>query len=69
MKSTFEATKPNEIEFSLTVTMTLKEWVNLKAQMSKDWPSWKLSAAISDMVLEATRTFRPKVTTEAETEG
>ena len=57
MKASFRATNPKKIEFALTVTMSLEEWRELQAQLSEKWPSWKLSSHITDMVLQAQKTF------------
>jgi hypothetical protein len=61
MKATFPATDPNEISFSLTVTMPLKKWRELKAQLTDKYPSWELSRAITDMVFQAQKSFAPEL--------
>lgn len=63
MRTHLQATRPEEIEFSLTVTMSLKDWRTVQGQLSKAWPSWELSSAITQMVTEAERRFYPRAET------
>jgi hypothetical protein len=60
MKTTFTTTKPDDIEMTLTVTMSLKHWNDLRALLPEDWPAWELRGAITDMVVQANKTFYPK---------
>lgn len=59
MRTKFEVEEPSDITMTLTVTMKLGEWKTLQSQLADKYPSWKLSAAITDMVLLATKTFYP----------
>ncbi len=43
-------TNPNGVNFTLSMTMTLKEWMDLRDQLSKKYPSWDLSSKINEMV-------------------
>lgn len=61
MKTAFRIEEPNEVSMTLTVTMTLSHWRELQSQLQSKYPSWKLSAAISEMVHEATTVFSAKV--------
>ena len=62
MKARFQSTNPDEIEFSLTVTMPLKEWKEVRRHLQGAWPSWELGQAIADMIITANSTFFPKET-------
>lgn len=64
MKTSLKVTRPNEIEFTLTATMTLARWLELQEQLSQKWPSWELSAAITDMLSQANKVYLPKETAE-----
>lgn len=57
MKTKLKATNTKDIEFELTMTMTLERWQELQEQLSRDWPSWELSSAISDMVTQANKVY------------
>ena len=48
----------NEIE--LSVTMNLGKWKQLKKQLTDNYPSWDLSAKITDMIYQAEKNFYPK---------
>ncbi len=59
MKAKFEVTKPQEMEFTMTITMTLNEWEQLRKQCHNEYPGFKLSAHISEMVVLAHKTLQP----------
>lgn len=59
MKTVFRIERPDDVQMVLTVTMTLGEWRKLQEQLSTSYPSWRLSSAISEMVLEAKSAFYP----------
>lgn len=56
MSATFTANNPDDIEFTLTITMTLKEWKALSKHIgySENWP---IAKAISDMRAQADKMF------------
>ena len=62
MEAKFKVTKPENIEFSLTMTLPLSEWQTIKDQLRVDYkyPYNKLTSAVSSMVLQATATFYPE---------
>ena len=53
---------PNEIEYSLTITMTIEQWERFleSIENKSDYPAWKIVPAINDAIREAKR----KITTE-----
>lgn len=57
MKTAFKIERPDDVSMSLTVTMTLGQWRDLRAQLQSTYPSWRLSSAINEMVHEATTVF------------
>ena len=63
MKITMIATKPDEIELTLSATMTLKQWreVQLELKDSGRSPIWELHTKIRDTIIEAQERFAAKV--------
>lgn len=59
MKAMFTPLEPEKIEYTLTMTMSLKDWLDLSSQLSEKYPSWKLSGVISDMAYQAKSKFVP----------
>lgn len=60
MRAVLKTTNPDEIEFTLTVTMSLKDWKELREAVDgKTWPASRLHEQISDMVIHATKHFWP----------
>lgn len=57
MRTTFKIETPDDVTMTLKVSMTLRQWRELNAQLDSKHPSWKLSSAISEMVLQATKAF------------
>jgi len=59
MKASFTAQEPEKIAYTLTMTMSLAQWVELSSQLSEKYPSWQLSSVINDMVYQAKSKFVP----------
>ena len=58
MRGTFKFVSPNDLEASLTITMTIADWRLLKDQLRfGEQPSWQLSQLIGDVVTAAERHF------------
>jgi len=55
----FKATDPNTIEFSLTMSMPLKDWRGMSDQLSEKWPSSTLASEIQSMVIQAEKVYWP----------
>lgn len=49
---------PETVRATLSLTMTLSEWKQLQKQLGQAWPSWELSAAITDMISTAQKHFK-----------
>ncbi|MFM0058559.1 hypothetical protein PQR64_23335 [Paraburkholderia phytofirmans] len=64
MKTQFRIENPDDVQMTLKVTMTAREWKTLREQLATTYPSWKLSSAITNMVDSATKAF--SATTESE---
>ena len=59
MKARFKATAPDEMEFTMTSTMPLKEWEQLRTQCENEYPGFGLSSHISEMIIQAHETYWP----------
>lgn len=46
---------PDDVEVTIEVTMTLREWEKLSVQLGGDHPSWQLDRAICAAVAGARR--------------
>ncbi len=57
MKARFMIEKPDDIECTMKITMTVKEWVELRDQLNSKWPSARLGQAITSVVTEARKTY------------
>ena len=53
MKGSYEFTDTDNISATLTVTMKISEWKNLKDQLLEKYPAWKFASMIQDMVCKA----------------
>ncbi len=62
MKANLRITKPDEVEATISVTMTLGDWKLLRAALAEEKhyePGGKLKTVIEDLVRQATRAFYP----------
>lgn len=48
---------PGEIDMTLKLTMSIAEWEKLRDQLGRDHPSWRLTAAITDMMSAAKKVY------------
>ena len=60
MKTKLEVENPKDIEFTLTMTMKLKDWEELRDSLAQQWPASDLSRAITDMTYAAGKNFYPE---------
>lgn len=55
-----QISEPDSVKLTLTVTMTAKEWKELRKQLAGgSWPAPRFSEAINDMVRQSERFFFP----------
>lgn len=62
MKATLRLAKPEDVEATISLTMTLAQWKLLRVSVSADAfhePGGTLRGAIDDLVRQATRAFFP----------
>lgn len=63
MKATFQIEKPMDCQCTLSITMPLAHWCQLREQLSSsDYPSWKFRGAIMAMVCHAEKHFEANET-------
>ena len=61
MKCSLKATNPEEIEYTLSLTATAKEFEELRLKVDKySYITQSLTKAISDILIQANRTYNPK---------
>lgn len=57
MKARFMIEAPDEIEATMKITMSVKEWTNLRDQLDSKWPSSRLGIAITQVLAEARKVY------------
>lgn len=57
MRTKFEFNKPDDLVATVSVTMSVKEFRELRKQLKNEWPSWKLGDAIGDVIRQAETVF------------
>ena len=57
MRTVFSLKQPEKIEATMTITMPLEEWKDLRDQLSDRWPASRFSDQIRDMVAKAEQVF------------
>lgn len=61
MKARFMIEKPDEVEATMKITMSVKKWTELRDRLSDDYPAWELSAKINDLLAQARKVFYPTI--------
>ena len=57
MNGRFMIENPDEIKATMKITMTVKDWTELRDQLAKAYPSWGLSSMITDLISQARKVF------------
>jgi len=52
----------DEMELTLSITMTLKEWKELQSLIPNKYPHWKLGSAITSAVIKASTSIYEEIT-------
>jgi len=52
--------KPEEIVYTMTISMKAKDWEALRDQLKGAWPAWDLSRNIDDLLAQARKVYWPK---------
>lgn len=61
MKITGKLQNQEDMELTLSITMTIKEWEDLKKELPERWPHWKIGSAITDAVLKIGTTVNEEI--------
>lgn len=59
MQCKLKCEKPEDIVYTMTITMTAKEWEQLRDQLTMKWPSSQLSSWVSDLLGQARKIYWP----------
>jgi len=59
MKARYMIENPQDIEATMKITMTVKEWEELRDQLQQRWPSARLSSIITSLLSEARKVVYP----------
>ena len=57
MKARYMIESPGEVEATMKITMTMKEWEALRDQLSTVWPSSRLATAITNLLADSRKVF------------
>jgi hypothetical protein len=57
MRGRFVLERPDDLEATIKITATVKEWVQLQEQLANSWPSFRLSEIIADVITQARKVF------------
>jgi len=57
MRVKFMIENPDSIEATIKITMTVKEWTELRDQLENNWPTSGLSRTITDVMIQARKVF------------
>lgn len=60
MRARLKCENPDDIEFTMTITMRAKEWETLREQLKSGYPSLKLASHISDLLGQARKIYWTK---------
>jgi hypothetical protein len=48
IRTSARVTNPDDVEVTMTVTMTAGEWTRLACELSGDWPAWSFRQAVKE---------------------
>lgn len=57
MKARLMIENPDEVEATIKLTMSLKQWDELRSQLDNKFPSLRLSMVITDLLSQGRRVF------------
>ena len=57
MRALMRVEKPDEIMVTMELTMSLKDWKELRTQLVDNYPSWELSSKITDLMIQCQEHF------------
>jgi hypothetical protein len=62
MRITGKVQNTEDIDLTLSITMTIKEWKDLQKDLPERYPHWKLGGAITDAILKVNTTINEEIT-------
>lgn len=60
MRTKFIPVKPEELEYTMTITMKLKDWQTFSSEIQHKWPGSMIARDVSDMHAQAHKNFWSK---------
>lgn len=57
MQARFMIEKPDDIQATMKITMSVKEWTAIRDQLADTWPSWQFSVAITQIISDARKVY------------
>lgn len=57
MRARYMVENPDDIVMTARITMTAKEWLELRDQLKDAYPAWQLSGVITEMISDARKVF------------
>lgn len=57
MKARFMIEEPQSVECTMKITMSVKEWEDLRDQLAAKWPSSRLSESITGILTEVRKVY------------
>lgn len=50
MRTVAKVENVNDVEITMSFTMTVKEWIEFNNQLRRDWPSWRISGSVNRVI-------------------
>lgn len=57
MKCTIKLCDVENMDAEITLKMKVKDWRELRSQLSNNWPSWQFGVMINEMIAKAEQTI------------
>jgi len=57
MITTFRIDDYKRMSATMTITLTMEDWIDLQKAIKQDYPGWKFSSAIQDVIFAASKHF------------
>ena len=57
MEARFMIEKPQEVQCTMKITMSVAEWENLRDQLDTHWPSGRMNQAITQILTEVRKVY------------
>lgn len=57
VRGTFGLRHVDKIDATMTVTMPIGEWKQIRESLKDKWPDWQFASLITDLISQAEKTF------------